>query len=98
VRYLAGVATLKYDPEKCAGCGRCAEVCPHGVFEMRDRRAVLADRDLCMECGACASNCEAGAIGVNSGVGCASAIINSMITGGPPSCDCSGTSKDGACC
>jgi NAD-dependent dihydropyrimidine dehydrogenase PreA subunit len=98
VRYLSGVATLEFHPGKCTGCGRCAEVCPHGVFEMNGKRAVLLDRDLCMECGACASNCEAGAIGVNSGVGCASAIINGMITGGPPSCDCSGPSDKGSAC
>ena len=96
MKYLANVTTLNYAFEKCAGCGRCVEVCPRGVFEMQDKRAALIDKDLCMECGACAKNCEFGAINVNSGVGCAAAIINSMITGGQPSCDCS----DGAssCC
>lgn len=94
MKYLANVTTLKYDSEKCAGCGRCVEVCPHGVFKMQDKRAAITDRDLCMECGACALNCDFGAISVNAGVGCAAAIINSMITGGPPSCDCS----DGSCC
>jgi hypothetical protein len=49
-----------------------------------------------MECGACALNCEFGAITVNSGVGCAAAIINSMVTGGPPTCDCSDNSA--GCC
>jgi NAD-dependent dihydropyrimidine dehydrogenase PreA subunit len=96
MKYLANVTTLHYAPDKCAGCGRCAEVCPQGVFEMRDKRARITDRDLCMECGACALNCEFGAITVNSGVGCAAAIINSMITGGEPSCDCSGSSS--SCC
>jgi hypothetical protein len=46
-------------------------------------------------------NCEFGAVSVNSGVGCAAAIINSMITGGPPSCDCSGSPSQSAssnCC
>jgi NAD-dependent dihydropyrimidine dehydrogenase PreA subunit len=96
MKYLANVTTLNYVPEKCSGCGRCVEVCPRGVFEMQDKRAAITDKDLCMECGACALNCEFGALSVNSGVGCAAAIINSMITGGPPSCDCS----DGAssCC
>jgi NAD-dependent dihydropyrimidine dehydrogenase PreA subunit len=96
MKYLANVTTLNYTYEKCTGCGRCVEVCPQGVFEMRDKRATVTDRDLCMECGACAKNCEFGAISVNSGVGCAAAIINSMVTGGPPSCDCSGPS--GSCC
>ena len=62
MKYLSDVATLKYDPEKCSGCRRCVEVCPHGVFEMRDKRAAVTDKDLCMECGACALNCEFGAI------------------------------------
>lgn len=96
MKYLANVTTLQYTSDKCAGCGRCVEVCPQGVFEMQDKRARLTDRDLCMECGACARNCDFGAISVNSGVGCAAAIINSMITGGEPSCDCSGSGS--SCC
>jgi ferredoxin len=55
------------------------------------------DKDLCMECGACALNCEYGAITVNSGVGCAAALINSMVTGGPPTCGCDST-PGGNCC
>ena len=96
MKYLANVTTLHYASEKCAGCGRCVEVSPRGVIELQDKHAALTDKDLCMECGACAKNCEFGAISVNSGVGCAAAIINSMITGGPPSCDC----NDGgsSCC
>lgn len=96
MKYLANVATLNYNSEKCAGCGRCAEVCPHGVFMMRDKRAAITDKDMCMECGACAQNCDFGAITVSSGVGCASAIINSLINGGPPTCDCSGGGA--SCC
>lgn len=96
MKYLANVTTLKYAEEKCAGCGRCVEVCPHEVFMMQDKRAAVIDRDRCMECGACAQNCEFGAITVNTGVGCASAIINSLIKGGPPSCDCSSGASN--CC
>lgn len=98
MKYLADVSTLKFIPEKCTGCGRCVEVCPHGVFKMLGKKASVIDRDLCMECGACAMNCEFGAITVNSGVGCAAAIINSMIYGGEPSCDCSGNTKSDGCC
>jgi len=96
MKYLANVVTLNYDAEKCAGCGRCVEVCPRGVFEMREKRAAVTDRDRCMECGACALNCEFGAISVDSGVGCAAAIINSLINGGPPSCGCDGGAS--SCC
>jgi len=79
-RHLSGVTTLAYDPARCTGCGRCAEVCPHGVFALEAKRgkAVLTDRDLCMECGACARNCADGAISVRAGVGCAWAILSSL--------------------
>ncbi len=96
MKYLANVATLQYFSEKCTGCKRCIEVCPQGVFELRDKRAVVTDKDLCMECGACAKNCEFGAISVNAGVGCATAIINGMITGGAPTCGCGDTAA--GCC
>ncbi len=96
MKYLANVTTLQYASDKCAGCGRCVEVCPRGVFEMQNKRAAVTDLDLCMECGACARNCEFGAISVNAGVGCAAAIINGMITGGEPSCDCGGGAT--SCC
>ncbi len=98
MKYLADVTTLAYAADKCAGCGRCVEVCPRGVFEMQDKRAVITDRDLCMECGACARNCDFGAIKVNAGVGCAAAIINSMVTGGAPTCGCSDTGGSVNCC
>jgi NAD-dependent dihydropyrimidine dehydrogenase PreA subunit len=96
MKYLANVTTLQYSRDKCTGCGRCAEVCPQSVFEMRDKRAAITDKDRCMECGACALNCEFGAISVNAGVGCAAALINSMVTGGPPSCGCGDTAA--GCC
>lgn len=97
MRYLKGVATLELNDSLCTGCGRCAEVCPHAVFVIEDRKAVITDRDACMECGACASNCEFGALKVGSGVGCASALIGGMIKGGEPVCGC-GEGNDSACC
>lgn len=98
MKYLANVSTLVYDIEMCTGCGRCVEVCPHQVFVMEDRRARITDEDLCMECGACSLNCEFGAIQVDAGVGCASAVISSMITGGEPVCGCEGDDSKGNCC
>jgi len=94
-KYLKDVATLSLDAGKCSGCGRCAEVCPHGVFEISDRKAQITDKDLCMECGACALNCPSNAIEVHAGVGCAAAIIQGWFTGTEPTCGCSG---DGGCC
>lgn len=95
-RYLKNVTTLALNAEKCVGCGRCTDVCPHGVLDMGEYNKVqITDKDSCMECGACAMNCPADAIEVNSGVGCASAIIKSWFTGKDPVCGCSGDSK---CC
>lgn len=77
--YLRNVATLELDREKCIGCGRCIEVCPHRVFTLADRLAAVAERDACMECGACAKNCPVSAIEVDAGVGCASGMINEWL-------------------
>ncbi len=78
-RYLPDVTTLSYDEDACAGCGTCAVVCPHGVFQMNERKARVVDRDGCMECGACALNCPTDAIDLTPGVGCAQAIIQSWV-------------------
>ncbi len=88
---------MKMEAGKCTGCGMCMEVCPHEVFRLEERRAVIAARDRCMECGACEKNCALGALSVSKGVGCASALIGSMITGGPPTCGC-GDGGSGNCC
>ena len=75
------INTLRYRPGRCIGCGRCAEVCPHRVFEMVERKARLVEAERCMECGACQVNCPAQAIEVESGVGCAHAMINAALRG-----------------
>lgn len=94
-RYLKNVVTLSLVADQCVGCGMCAEVCPHGVFDMDEGKTRITDKDLCMECGACAKNCPANAISVEAGVGCAYAFIMGWLTGSEPSCDCSGNSN---CC
>lgn len=78
-RYLANVATLELDQTRCIGCGRCLEVCPHQVFAFEAKLARIGDRDACMECGACAGNCPVRAITVDSGVGCATGLINEWL-------------------
>lgn len=86
MKYLQNVVTLKYDANKCTGCGMCLDVCPHRVFRRSDKRIVIADRDSCMECGACSRNCPVNAIQVDKGVGCAAAIIRGFFTGEEPTC------------
>ena len=95
-QYLRGVVTLELDPERCTGCGRCLEVCPHDVFRLSDGRAGIIDRDACMECGACSRNCPTGAIFVKSGVGCAAAVINAALGRKKASCCCVVEEKDSA--
>jgi NAD-dependent dihydropyrimidine dehydrogenase PreA subunit len=73
--------TLEYDPALCTGCGLCPEVCPHAVFAMDGKRAILRNPEPCMECGACMLNCPTGAITVDSGVGCAASMIWAALRG-----------------
>jgi ferredoxin len=86
--YLKNVVTLNLNAEKCYGCGTCLEVCPHGVFVRENGKVAIQDRDACMECGACAINCPAGALQVQVGVGCATAVINSALGRSSSSCCC----------
>jgi NAD-dependent dihydropyrimidine dehydrogenase PreA subunit len=95
-KYLKNVVTLKLIQEKCIGCGMCLDVCPHGVFELKDGKAQISDKDFCMECGACAKNCPCLAIEVTSGIGCAQAIIVGKLTGTEPHCGCSDENNN--CC
>jgi len=96
MQYLRNIVTLKLDGELCTGCGMCTIVCPHAVFKIKNGKAQILDIDDCMECGACALNCRFKAISVKSGVGCAAGILNGLLNGTEPSCDCSKGSK--SCC
>jgi formate hydrogenlyase subunit 6/NADH:ubiquinone oxidoreductase subunit I len=50
-----------------------------------------------MECGACQKNCPVAAIQVETGVGCASAMIRGALTGKEPSCGCSDEGNSSGC-
>lgn len=73
--------TLEYDPKLCINCGMCSIVCPHGVFITNGKVAQLVNQEACMECGACQLNCPTNAIKVDSGVGCASAMMRAAVMG-----------------
>lgn len=93
MEYLKDVVTLRLTPEKCIGCGRCVEVCPHAVFMVEDRKCRIVERDACMECGACARNCPVEALYVRNGVGCAAGMLN-VALGRKSGC----CGEDQACC
>lgn len=88
--------TLEYFADRCINCGMCSVVCPHGVFEPGEKAARLAHPDLCMECGACRQNCPTEAIAVESGVGCAAAMIKAALGGKRDAC--CGPDDEPACC
>ena len=90
MQYLLGGESLVLDESRCNGCGRCEEVCPHAVFSVVNRKAMVAFRGSCMQCGACRMNCPVGAIEVSTGVGCVAAILNAKRRGDSAGahCDC----------
>ncbi len=81
--------TLKFNRELCNNCKMCTAVCPHAVFERNNGVVKLAKPENCMECGACQLNCPLVAISVESGVGCAAAMIAAALRGKKePVCCC----------
>jgi NAD-dependent dihydropyrimidine dehydrogenase PreA subunit len=79
MEYIKDVAKIRLDQGKCTGCEICRIVCPHDVFEISNMKAALVRKNNCIECGACDVNCPVNAIEVESGVGCANALINTWI-------------------
>lgn len=81
--------TLKFKQELCNNCIMCTSVCPHAVFARNNGKVSLVNPSNCMECGACQVNCPTGAIAVDSGVGCATAMIKAALKGSKePTCSC----------
>lgn len=44
------------DPEKCIGCGTCADNCPVSCISEKDGKYVI-NADECLGCGTCAGVC-----------------------------------------
>ncbi|HCE00322.1 MAG TPA: glycyl-radical enzyme activating protein [Armatimonadetes bacterium] len=53
--------SIEVFPERCIGCGQCAEACEHGA-RFLEGGSLRFDRGLCQRCGACAEVCVADAI------------------------------------
>jgi len=55
---------IKVDLNKCTGCGTCVDVCPVGVFELRDEKSTAVKVDECLICRVCETECPENAIEV----------------------------------
>ncbi|MBN1887474.1 MAG: CoB--CoM heterodisulfide reductase iron-sulfur subunit A family protein [Thermoflexales bacterium] len=56
-------ATAVVDPQLCAGCGMCVEVCPYGAPALDPLLGVsVVNAVLCKGCGACAAACTSKAM------------------------------------
>lgn len=90
--------TLLYDSDLCINCNMCVEVCPHGVFASGEKVVAIVNPTACMECGACALNCPGRAIIVESGVGCATAMMIAALRGKSlDEATCGGDVEGGEC-
>ena len=52
------------DTDKCTGDEECVNICPVGVIEMQDEKAVAVNLDECLGCESCVEACTTGAITV----------------------------------
>ena len=71
---------------KCVKCKRCLEVPHHAIFVFSDNEIRITNKDKCMECGACMKNCKYVALLVDSSIGCAEALIYTILAGKEPEC------------
>ena len=53
---------VSIDPEKCDGCGQCAEACADGAIELFNGKAQLVAERYCDGLAACLGECPQGAI------------------------------------
>lgn len=49
--------TLQFKQSSCVSCGKCEEVCPHGVHSFKGSRHII-DRSKCISCGKCVDYCS----------------------------------------
>jgi NAD-dependent dihydropyrimidine dehydrogenase PreA subunit len=63
-RYQLMAWRVEIDEDKCTGDEECVNVCPVGVLEMQNDKAVVVNEDECLGCESCIEVCPSGAITV----------------------------------
>ncbi len=55
---------IRFDPQKCTGCGQCVIICGMDLWRLKGNLAELDEkyRTLCLECAACYTACNEDAI------------------------------------
>jgi len=65
-RIRPGLVTIKIDPDRCKGCGRCVSACGGRLISLETfegrKMAVIGGPQQCDLCGRCIAECPFGAI------------------------------------
>ncbi len=73
---------IQYFPQKCAGCGACADVCAAKAHLFADGAHVF-NRGLCRACGACVSACYAQALHQSAEMMSAERVMEEVLRDAP---------------
>ena len=55
---------VEVDHDKCTGDEECVNVCPVGVFEMQEGKAVPVNEEECLGCESCVIVCQSSGVTV----------------------------------
>ena len=71
-------STLRFNMEKCIGCGNCFPICPVQAHTIKDD-VHFPDRQKCTACGLCADHCYAGALEITGKEVSAESVANTIL-------------------
>lgn len=61
---MARIGRIKFDEEKCKGCGLCVNACPKKILTLQKKLnlkgynpAGIVDEEACISCAICATMC-----------------------------------------